>query len=240
MQTSRDVYIAQVKRVRDYSSSQLNWVRENYVFQRNKIRKFSAHQVLRLRESCKYQQQTLNKVLENLPSLYLDNCRSGSCARSDSMVFNSMDLVGEGPSTENMDVFIKAKIDEFVAAYTASLDDINSEYYTPTDMSSYSPRIAAPSLQLEGVQVINYIDDRPAPPPRPLVTLMRGGPPEPTPLQRIDEFGSSSTLGSVLDRPVFRGVSAETLAKENQPSPEVLGLLVPSTSLPDLPRETAL
>ncbi|XP_012273693.1 leucine-rich repeat and immunoglobulin-like domain-containing nogo receptor-interacting protein 3 isoform X2 [Orussus abietinus] len=75
----RDQYYDQVKRVRDYSTGQLNWVRENYVFQRNKIRKFSAHQVLRLRESYKYQQQTLNKVLENLPNLYLDNCRSGSC-----------------------------------------------------------------------------------------------------------------------------------------------------------------
>lgn len=53
----------------------MNWVRENYVFQRNKIRKFSAHQVLRLREGYKYQQQTLNKVLENLPSFYFENCR---------------------------------------------------------------------------------------------------------------------------------------------------------------------
>jgi hypothetical protein len=64
-----------VKRVREYSTGQLNWVRENYVFQRNKIRKFSAHQVLRLREGYKYQQQTLNKVLENLPSFYFENCR---------------------------------------------------------------------------------------------------------------------------------------------------------------------
>lgn len=64
-----------MKRVRDYSTGQLNWVRENYVFQRNKIRKFSAHQVLRLREGYKYQQQTLNKVLENLPSFYFENCR---------------------------------------------------------------------------------------------------------------------------------------------------------------------
>lgn len=64
-----------MKRVREYSTSQLNWVRENYVFQRNKIRKFSAHQVLRLREGYKYQQQTLNKVLENLPSFYFENCR---------------------------------------------------------------------------------------------------------------------------------------------------------------------
>jgi hypothetical protein len=65
----------QVKRVREYSTGQLNWVRENYVFQRNKIRKFSAHQVLRLREGYKYQQQALNKVLENLPSFYFENCR---------------------------------------------------------------------------------------------------------------------------------------------------------------------
>lgn len=65
----------QVRRVRDYSTGQLTWVRENYVFQRNKIRKFSAHQALRLREGYKYQQQTLNKVLENLPSFYFENCR---------------------------------------------------------------------------------------------------------------------------------------------------------------------
>lgn len=65
----------QLRRVRDYSTGQLSWVRENYVFQRNKIRKFSAHQVLRIREGYKYQQQTLNKVLENLPSFYFENCR---------------------------------------------------------------------------------------------------------------------------------------------------------------------
>lgn len=65
----------QLHRVRDYSTGQLNWVRENYVFQRNKIRKFSAHQVLRIREGYKYQQQTLNKVLQNLPSFYFENCR---------------------------------------------------------------------------------------------------------------------------------------------------------------------
>lgn len=66
----------QLRRVRDYSTGQLSWVRENYVFQRNKIRKFSAHQVLRIREGMKFQQQTLSKVLENLPSFYLENCRS--------------------------------------------------------------------------------------------------------------------------------------------------------------------
>lgn len=57
--------LLQIRRVRDYSTGQLNWVRENYVFQRTKIRKFSTHQVLRIREGYKYQQQSLNKVLEN-------------------------------------------------------------------------------------------------------------------------------------------------------------------------------
>lgn len=74
----KDQYCDQVKKVREYSTGQLSWVRENYVFQRNKIRKFSAHQVLRLREGYKYQQQSLNKVLENLPSFYFENCR-GRC-----------------------------------------------------------------------------------------------------------------------------------------------------------------
>lgn len=70
------IHFFQLRRVRDYSTGQLSWVRENYVFQRNKIRKFSAHQVLRIREGMKFQQQTLSKVLENLPSFYLENCRS--------------------------------------------------------------------------------------------------------------------------------------------------------------------
>lgn len=99
----RDQYYEQVKRVRDYSTSQLNWVRENYVFQRNRIRKFSAHQVLRLREGCKYQQQTLNKLMENLPSLNLEHCRTGSCGRTDSIVFDPADLT-------DVDVYVKAAL----------------------------------------------------------------------------------------------------------------------------------
>ncbi|KAL9927864.1 uncharacterized protein ACN427_002933 [Glossina fuscipes fuscipes] len=90
----KDQYYDQVKKVRDYSTGQLNWVRENYVFQRNKIRKFSAHQVLRLREGYKYQQQTLNKVLENLPSFYFENCR-GHC---------------DDDITDDIDFYIKTKM----------------------------------------------------------------------------------------------------------------------------------
>ena len=255
-----------MKRVRDYSTSQLNWVRENYVFQRNKIRKFSAHQVLRLRESYKYQQQTLNKVLENLPNLYLDNCRSGSCGRSDSAVFDPKDLIDGAfgsnyacNNVSNVDTYFKAKIDDIVQAYTSSLEDVNSEYYTPTELSSCSPRGPSTSgmMHLEGVPVINYIDDRPLPPPPPplpillnrTVALVRPDclQMEAAFLQKIEEFGSSSTVGSStneangdLNRPVFRGVSAETLAGDTRGTPEILGLLVPSTSLPELPRETTL
>ncbi|XP_073825374.1 uncharacterized protein [Musca autumnalis] len=90
----KDQYYDQVKKVREYSTGQLNWVRENYVFQRNKIRKFSAHQVLRLREGYKYQQQTLNKVLENLPSFYFENCRGR----------------GEEDYAEDIDMYLKTKM----------------------------------------------------------------------------------------------------------------------------------
>ncbi|KAL0273195.1 UNVERIFIED_CONTAM: hypothetical protein PYX00_005929 [Menopon gallinae] len=133
----RDQYYDQVKRVRDYSNGQLNWVRENYVFQRNRIRKFSAHQVLRLRESYKYQQQTLNKLLENLPSLYVENCRTGSCARADSIYFESeTDFQAAG---EN-------KVSQAVSPNTETngSEDTQSHvslYYTPTDRSEpQSPR----------------------------------------------------------------------------------------------------
>lgn len=132
-------FILQVKRVREYSTSQLNWVRENYVFQRNRIRKFSAHQVLRFRESYKYQQQTLNKLLENLPSLYLENCRSGSCGRTDSVVFDPSDISG-------MDMYIKKKINH----NASNLDETNTSedtqshlslYYTPSELSE-SPHLS--------------------------------------------------------------------------------------------------
>ncbi|XP_043208453.1 leucine-rich repeat and immunoglobulin-like domain-containing nogo receptor-interacting protein 3 isoform X2 [Amphibalanus amphitrite] len=82
----REQYLDQVRRVRDYSLGQMNRVHENYIFQRNRIRKFSAHQRVRLRETYKYQQKTLNKLLETLPDLYLQNCRTGTCQRTESMM----------------------------------------------------------------------------------------------------------------------------------------------------------
>lgn len=116
--------------MRDYSTNQLNWVRENYVFQRNRIKKFSVHQAFRLRETCKYQQQTLNKLLENLPSLNLENCRSGTCGRTDSINFDS--------STFGEDELRHVGVSR------------QSVYYTPTELMSPNvpprPRYYIPPL----------------------------------------------------------------------------------------------
>lgn len=112
----RDQYSDQVKKVREYSTGQLNWVRENYVFQRNKIRKFSAHQVLRLREGYKYQQQTLNKVLENLPSFYFENCR-GRVEDEDEV------------TDEAFEVYLKSKIEKLSKIETQNLDLKSPDYH---------------------------------------------------------------------------------------------------------------
>lgn len=217
----------QVRKVRDYSTSQLNWVRENYVFQRNKIRKFSAHQVLRLRESYKYQQQTLNKVLENLPNFYFDNCRSGSCGKSDSMIFDPKE-----DGSIRVDAYFKAKIGDL--ANGLSMEDVNSEYYTPTELSSASPH----GNIMEGIH-INYIEDMS--PPIGLDPLSMVSP-HSIILHSIEEDGSSSSVYKDADhvKPVFKGFSTEVLAKEPKEMPESFSLLAPSSSLPDLPRETKL
>lgn len=121
-----------MKKVRDYSTGQLGKVRENYVFQRNKIRKFSAHQVLRIQKSYKFQQQAMNKVLENLPSLYFENCRSGQCGRTDSIDFDPEYFV-------EMDTYIKEKIEKLAEIPEIVNDDeLQSRlslYYTPTERS---------------------------------------------------------------------------------------------------------
>uniref|UniRef100_A0A182WFJ2 Ig-like domain-containing protein n=1 Tax=Anopheles minimus TaxID=112268 RepID=A0A182WFJ2_9DIPT len=162
--TLRDQYYDQVRRVRDYSTGQLTWVRENYVFQRNKIRKFSAHQALRLREGYKYQQQTLNKVLENLPSFYFENCRGRN---------------EEDEDFDGFEVYLKAKIEklsqmegnenpptkvlssDYALKYlenfsTKSVDESKaSVYFTPNDDDQ-----ASPEPQISPIH-INYIDGRP-------------------------------------------------------------------------------
>ncbi|XP_053674822.1 uncharacterized protein LOC128725126 [Anopheles nili] len=161
--TLRDQYYDQVRRVRDYSTSQLTWVRENYVFQRNKIRKFSAHQALRLREGYKYQQQTLNKVLENLPSFYFENCRGRN---------------EEDEDFDGFEVYLKAKIEKlsqmegvenpqakvigadyalkYLENFSAkSVDESKaSVYFTPNDDH------ASPEPQISPIH-INYINGPP-------------------------------------------------------------------------------
>lgn len=231
----RDQYYDQVRKVRDYSTTQLNWVRENYVFQRNKIRKFSAHQVLRLRESYKYQQQTLNKVLENLPNLYFDNCRNGSCGKSDSMVF---DIKEDGSARVNS--YFKTKIADM--ANGISFEDINSEYYTPTEFSSASPH----GLNvLEGIH-INYIEEMGPPVELNLIPdgIALPGLAHSAILHNTEKDGSSPSVYKDADHAkiLFKGFSSEVLAKDKEPEKmlESLGLLATSSSLPDLPRETKL
>ncbi|XP_039431764.1 uncharacterized protein LOC120414590 [Culex pipiens pallens] len=168
--TLRDQYYDQVRRVRDYSTGQLNWVRENYVFQRNKIRKFSAHQALRLREGYKYQQQTLNKVLENLPSFYFENCRGRNEDDEDfegfevylkSRIEKLSQMDAAAASAVIAAAAIKYKSSDYnlkyLESYSAkSVDESKaSVYFTPND-GQLSPE---PPLQLQLSPIhINYIE----------------------------------------------------------------------------------
>ncbi|CAH1393623.1 unnamed protein product [Nezara viridula] len=143
LSSMKEQYYEQVKRVKEYSNGQLSWVRENYVFQRNRIRKFSSHQVLRFRESYKYQQQTLNKLLENLPNLYLENCRNGSCSKSES---------SEGNQDEaNYEVYIKTKAEEMNS-------ECQSVYYTPSELSQ-SPNTPAKDQIIPKICGTSYTDN---------------------------------------------------------------------------------
>lgn len=192
-------FSAQVKRVREYSTTQLNWVRENYVFQRNKIRKFSAHQVLRIRQSYKYQQQTLNKVLENLPSLYFDNCRSGSCGRSDSAQLD--------PDVEHLDMYLKTKIEALarLPPFAPDAESKLSVYYTPTERSLGSRR-GSPAPDV----IVNMIE-RPPPglfellPPEPSPTTSRGG-------------GGAGDAGKPASEPLLGAARPGLAASASEPS----------------------
>lgn len=146
--------------MKEYSNGQLTWVRENYVFQRNRVRKFSTHKVLRFRESYKYQQQTLNKVLENMPSLYLDNCRNGSCSKSDS---------AETQNVENdFEVYVKMPFSVIVSPNSYASEEANecqSVYYTPSEISECSvtptgEKIITPLRKLSRVPDIRPLDER--------------------------------------------------------------------------------
>uniref|UniRef100_A0AAG5DQJ0 Ig-like domain-containing protein n=1 Tax=Anopheles atroparvus TaxID=41427 RepID=A0AAG5DQJ0_ANOAO len=186
--TLRDQYYDQVRRVRDYSTGQLTWVRENYVFQRNKIRKFSAHQALRLREGYKYQQQTLNKVLENLPSFYFENCRGRN---EDDEDFDGFEVYlkakieklsqlegGEKPSSKAIGSEYALKYLENFSA--KSIDESKaSVYFTPNDGH------ASPEPQLSPIH-INYIEGR-----RPPLPLLDDDDDD----RDYDEYGDADEMG---------------------------------------------
>ena len=83
-------FVFQMARIRDYSTSQLQRVHENYYFQRQRLRKFNAQNYLKMRETRQYTRRTLQKVMENLPALYLDltTCRQGMGERQSSLEWN--------------------------------------------------------------------------------------------------------------------------------------------------------
>lgn len=135
----------------------------------------------------------------------------------------------------HVDGFFKGKLHDLASG--ASLDDVNSEYYTPTELSSTSPHGAN---IMDGIH-INYIEE--SGPPARLDFFPNGMiSPHQLILHRIEEDGSSSSVYKDADqsRPVFRGFSTDVIAQERKATPESFGLLAPSTSMPDLPRETKL
>lgn len=130
LNTARDQYVEQINKVRDYSVGQMNKVSENYVFQRQRIRKFSAHQLFKLRETYKYQQKTLNKILENIPDLYLQNCRTGgNCNRTDSIIFDD--------EIHGIDAYYRL---DFLNPILGSNEGSEDCYYTPSSTLTRNQR----------------------------------------------------------------------------------------------------
>jgi len=76
----KEQYCDNINRMREYSNGQLTRCHENYIFQRQRLRKFSAANYLKIRETGKYTQKTLNRVIESMPTLYVDltSCRQGA------------------------------------------------------------------------------------------------------------------------------------------------------------------
>jgi len=76
----KEQYCDNINKMREYSNGQLTRCHENYIFQRQRLRKFSAANYLKIRETGKYTQKTLNRVIESMPTLYVDltSCRQGA------------------------------------------------------------------------------------------------------------------------------------------------------------------
>jgi len=109
----KEQYCDNINRIREYSNGQLTRCHENYIFQRQRLRKFSAANYLKIRETGKYTQKTLNRVIENMPALYVDltSCRQGDPD------WDTDDLEGAIPQLEMTDM--------------ASVGESQSIYFTP-------------------------------------------------------------------------------------------------------------
>jgi len=111
----KDQYCDNINRIREYSNGQLTRCHENYIFQRQRLRKFSAQNYLKIRETGKYTQKTLNRVIENMPTLYVDltSCRQGGPPDWD-----AEDLEDGVPQLEMVDM--------------AGVEESQSLYFTPS------------------------------------------------------------------------------------------------------------
>eukprot|EP00090_Calanus_glacialis_P009761 TRINITY_DN18168_c0_g1_i1.p1 TRINITY_DN18168_c0_g1~~TRINITY_DN18168_c0_g1_i1.p1 ORF type:complete len:868 (+),score=159.25 TRINITY_DN18168_c0_g1_i1:67-2670(+) len=96
----KEQYCDNINRIRGYSNGQLTRCHENYIFQRQRLRKFSAQNYLKIRETGKYTQKTLNRVIESMPTLYVDltSCRQGPPE------WDTEDLEGGVPQLEMADM----------------------------------------------------------------------------------------------------------------------------------------
>ncbi|CAG0895104.1 unnamed protein product [Darwinula stevensoni] len=129
LSSMRDQYYDQVKRVKEYSMQQMQRARENYIGQRERLRKFTVQQLIRLRENYKLQQKTLNKIMENIPSINMDNCRMGSCNQTDSMMLDELD---------DFPLDFEADLGEVLEA--PDITPVSSVYFTPevSSLNSYA------------------------------------------------------------------------------------------------------
>jgi len=112
--TVKDQYCDNINRIREYSNGQLTRCHENYIFQRQRLRKFSAQNYLKIRETGKYTQKTLNRVIESMPTLYVDltSCRQGAPD------WDTEDLEEGVPQLEMMDM--------------GGVEESQSLYFTPS------------------------------------------------------------------------------------------------------------
>lgn len=123
-QNVKDNYYEQISKIREYSTGQLDKCHENYLFQRQRLRKFSAQNYLKIRETRAYTQKTLNRVLDNMPALYLDlsSCRQG---------FGDQDIREWQEEIERKEAEMRQILD-IDRQPPLDIGDSQSLYFTPT------------------------------------------------------------------------------------------------------------